>query len=243
MIPQPSLAPIVTADVRYALYLVPPRDCVLWAQACRWLGRNPETGVLSAQPAVPGYAPQRVRQLTRSPRQYGFHATLKAPFRLVHGVDEPQLMAEVARLVGSLPAIAMPALQVDRLGGFVALRPAGVAAQLMALEQRCVTGLDALRAPLEADERARRHAAGLTPRQKDLLEQWGYPFVLDEYRFHMTLTERLDNADTAYLLPWLQSWLGPALGADASGADLAVFLQPHLGADFVLRRRFPLLRS
>lgn len=230
----------MTADIRYALYLVPPRDSVLWEQACRWLGRNPETAAISPQPEVPGYAAQRVRQLTRSPRQYGFHATLKAPFRLAHGVDEPQLMEEVATLAGSLPAFSLPALELGRLSGFIALRPAGTAAELMALARRCVTGLDGLRAPLEPAERERRHAAGLTPHQKDLLEQWGYPFVLDEYRFHMTLTERLDDAEAATLMPWLQNWLGPGLDADSSEADLAVFVQPHSGADFVLRRRFPL---
>ena len=240
MILQPSSAPTVTADVRYALYLVPRRDSALWEKACRWLGRNPETGAMSRQPEVPGYAAQRVRQLTHSPRHYGFHATLKAPFRLAHGVDERQLMEEVARLVDSLPALAMPALKVDRLSGFIALRPAGTAAELMALAGDCVTGLDVLRAPLEAGERTRRHAAGLTLRQTELLEQWGYPFVLDEYRFHMTLTERLNDADAAPLMPWLQDWLGSALGAESSEADVAVFMQPHSGADFVLRRRFPL---
>jgi hypothetical protein len=149
-------------------------------------------------------------------------------------------MEEVARLVGSLPAFSMPALKVGTLSGFIALRPAGTAEELMALARRCVTGVDALRAPLEAAERARRHAAGLTPHQSDLLEQWGYPFVLDEYRFHMTLTERLDDAEAAYLVPWLQNWLGPALGDDPGDADLAVFAQPRPGDDFVLRRRFAL---
>jgi len=230
----------VTADVRYALYLVPPRDSILWQQACRWLGRNPETAAMPRRPEVPGYAARQVRRLTRAPRQYGFHATLKAPFRLARGVDERQLMWEVDRLVSSLPAFSLPALKVGRLSGFIALRPAGSAEELMVLARRCVTGLDVLRAPLKAAERARRHAAGLTAYQKDLLERWGYPFVLDEYCFHMTLTERLDDADAAILMPWLQNWLGPALGAESSEADLAVFGQPRSGADFVLRRRFPL---
>ena len=232
----------MTADVRYALYLVPPRDCVLWEQACCWLGRNPETAALPPQPEVPGYTARRLRQLTRSPRQYGFHATLRAPFRLAHGVEERQLMGEIARLADSLPAFSMPVLELRRLSGFIALRPAGSAEELMALARCCVTGLDALRAPLDAAERARRHAAGLTPHQKDLLDRWGYPFVLDEYRFHMTLTERLDDADAASLMPWLQSWLGPALGDDWREANLAVFVQPRAGADFVLQRRFPLRR-
>jgi putative phosphonate metabolism protein len=240
MIPQPLLAPTVTAVVRYALYLVPPRDCLLWERACRWLGRDPETGSISPQPEVPGYSGQRVLQLTRSPRQYGFHATLNAPFRLANGVDESQLMGEIARLAGSLPALSMPALKVDKLGSFIALRPSADTAELMTLARLCVTALDRLRAPLESSERARRQAAGLTPHQNDLLARWGYPYVLDEYRFHMTLTESLDDADAALLLPWLQTWLGPALDVEPGKADLAAFVQPDSGAEFILRRRFPL---
>jgi putative phosphonate metabolism protein len=226
---------------RYALYLVPARASLLWQTGCRWLGRDPETGVQLTQPDVPGYQAQRIGQLTRSARQYGFHATLRAPFILAKGVDERQLMTRVAQLTRSLPAFVMPALQVDTISGFLALRPAGVAGQLMALEQRCVTTLDALRAPLDAAERERRLAAGLTAHQKDLLERWGYPFVLDEYRFHMTLTQRLDDQDTALLLPWLRNLFAPALAADTNHAELSVFVQPRPQADFVLQRRFPLV--
>jgi putative phosphonate metabolism protein len=229
----------VTAT-RYALYLVPPRSSLLWETGCRWLGRDPETGLQLTQPDVPGYQAQHIGQLTRSPRQYGFHATLKAPFILAEGVDQKQLMAQVAQLVRSLPSFVLPMLQVDTISGFVALRPAGVDTQLMALEQRCLTTLDALRAPLDASERKRRHAAALTAHQKDLLERWGYPFVLDEYRFHMTLTQRLDDQDTALLLPWLRKLFAPALAADTSHAELAVFVQPRPQADFTLQRRFPL---
>jgi len=56
----------------------------------------------------------------------------------------------------------------------------------------------------------------------------------------MTLTERLDDAEAACLMPWLQNWLGPALGDNSSEAELAIFAQPRPGDDFVLRRRFPL---
>jgi len=214
---------------------------LLWETGCRWLGRDPETGLQLTQPDVPGYQAQRIGQLTRSPRQYGFHATLKAPFRLAEDADERQLMMQVAELARSLPALVMPALQVDTISGFLALRPVGVAEQLMALEQRCVTALDTLRAPLDAAERERRHAAGLTAHQKELLERWGYPFVLDEYRFHMTLTHQLDDQDTALLLPWLRNLFAPALVADTNHAELSVFVQARPQADFVLQRRFPLV--
>jgi putative phosphonate metabolism protein len=240
MILQPLVSkPTVTAT-RYALYLVPSRDSLLWETGCRWLGRDPETGLQDSQPDVPRYQAQRIGQLTRSPRQYGFHATLKAPFMLAEGVDERQLMTQVAQLARSLPALVLPALQVDTISGFIALRPTGAAAQLAALEQRCVSALDALRAPLDAAERARRLGAGLTAHQKDLLERWGYPFVLDEYRFHMTLTQQLDDQDTALLLPWLRNLFAPALAVGTNQAELAVFQQSRPQADFLLQRRFPL---
>ena len=231
----------IVIAARYALYLVPHRDSLLWETACRWLGRDPETGLQLSQPEVPGYDAQRVKQLTHSPRQYGFHATLKAPFRLAEGADESQLMTRVAQLAHSLPAFVMPALQVDTISGFLALRHTGAAVQLEAMAETCVTTLDALRAPLDASERKRRHAAGLTARQRDLLEHWGYPFVLDEYRFHMTLTQRLDDRDAGFLLPWLQGWFAPAITSATNQAELAVFVQPQLEAEFRLLRRFPLM--
>ena len=36
--------------------------------------------------------------------------------------------------------------------------------------------------------------SGLTDRQEALLTQWGYPYVMEEFRFHITLTGALDPA-------------------------------------------------
>ena len=239
MILQPCLDLTVIA-ARYALYLVPCRDSLLWESACRWLGRDPEQGEVLSQPRVPGYAPQRIRELTHSPRQYGFHATLKAPFKLTEGADEGELLTQVARLAKSSRAFFLPALQVERISGFLALRPAHADQHLATLAQRGVIALDPLRAPLDAAERARRDAAGLTAHQQDLLERWGYPFVEDEFRFHMTLTQRLDDHDAEALQPWLLHWFAPALGSNTNQAEFAVFRQAQPQADFLLLRRFPL---
>ena len=74
-------------SARFAVYLVPLSASALWERACRWLGRDPESGAVYAQPAVPGFAAEEIRALTQSPRNYGFHGTLKAPFRLAEGVQ------------------------------------------------------------------------------------------------------------------------------------------------------------
>ncbi len=226
---------------RFAIYLVPPADSALWDRGCRWLGRDPETGSVHAQPAVPGFAADEIRALTRSPGHYGFHGTLKAPFRLAPGVDEEELLDKVQHLAGSLPALTMPALQVDRLNGFLALRPAGDSTALDGLAEQFVTRLDDVRAPIESAERTRRLSSGLSARQQELLEQWGYPYVLEEFRFHMTISERLDPMQAQRLRPWIEEWFAPALAEPPAAVDVGVFAQPRAGAEFTLRRRFRLM--
>ncbi len=224
--------------VRFAIYLVPPFASLLWERGCRWLGRDPESGVVYAQPAVPGMAADEIRALTRSPRTYGFHGTLKAPFRLAAGVDEDAVLDRVRRLAGMLPALAMPVLQVDRLNGFLALRPAGDSTALDALAGRFVTTLDDLRAPIDSTERARRLSSGLGARQQELLERWGYPYVLEEFRFHMTISGRLDSTQAERLRPWVEEWFAPALAKPPEVMEVGVFVQPVAGAEFTLRQRF-----
>jgi hypothetical protein len=101
---------------RYAVYWTPPADHPLWRAGCDWLGRDAER----AQVDRPGEGPEA---LTRAPRRYGFHATLKAPMRLRGAADTHTFITAVATLALRHREFTMPPLQVDRLGDFVALRP------------------------------------------------------------------------------------------------------------------------
>jgi putative phosphonate metabolism protein len=225
---------------RFAIYLVPRAGSALWDRGCRWLGRDPETGTVFAPLAVPGFTSDEIRTLTRMPRDYGFHATLKAPFRLAQGVDELALLESVARLARTLPTLSMPELRVDRLDDFLALRPAGASATVDALAARLVTALDPLRAPIDAAERDRRLSSRLSARQQELLERWGYPYVLEEFRFHMTLSGRLEPLQAARLHAGLEDWFASALSGQSDVVDVGVFRQAAPGAEFTLRRRFTL---
>ncbi|HVY06856.1 MAG TPA: DUF1045 domain-containing protein [Burkholderiales bacterium] len=227
----------MTTSARYAVYLVPPRESRLWKLGCEWLGRDPESGEVFAPPEVEGCAPEKQQRLIRSARMYGFHATMKPPFQLAEGVDEGRLADEVARLAASIRSYSMPALKMDRLGGFVALVPAEPNEALADLASRCVTELDAMRAPMDDEERERRLTTRLSDRQRELMERWGYPYVLEEFRFHMTLTDRLDENDAALLVPWIGEYFAEVLQSGALLAELAIFMQPGAGKDFVLRRR------
>lgn len=198
---------------RFAVYYAPEAGPFADATA-QWLGWDPVTGTEMAQPELG----VDLAALTADPRKYGFHGTIKPPFRLADGVDAATLGTAVAALARSLSPVQMPGLQFLSLAGFLALVPTGDTAALSALAATVVTVLDPLRAPLTAAERARRRPDRLTPRQCDLLDHYGYPYVLEEFQFHLTLTGALPACDLA-----------------ATRAALAPHLLPLLPEPFLIR--------
>lgn len=227
-----------TPAVRYAIYFTPPPESRWWAFGCHWLGRDPVSGKSIEQPRIPGVSPEQLAEFTADARRYGFHATLKPPFTLAHGVDEADLDRAVAALACAHALFSLGPMEVRTLGSFIALRPLESPPELQALAQDCVESLDALRAAPDAAELARRRSGGLTPRQGELLERWGYPYVLDQWRFHMTLTRSLSRAEAEPLLAWLRPQV-TRLDAEPLTVDgLCVFEQPAPGAPFRLVRRF-----
>ena len=200
---------------RYAVYYMPPAGAFADFGA-RWLGWDAARGRAVAQPDLPG-----IEALTRTPRKYGFHATLKPPFALAPGRTAEALARAVADLAQDLaPAIA-PGLRLDRLGRFFALTIDGDESGVARIAEACVTRLDAFRAPPTEAELARRRKAGLSPRQEALLQAWGYPHVLDAFRFHITLTERVARAELDPTEAWLRGCL-PELPAPFRLADLVL---------------------
>ena len=226
--------------VRYAVYFAPAEATALWQAGCHWLGRDPRSDAELPQPKVGGWPAERILQITASPRMYGFHATLKPPFRLAEGRTFAQLASAVQKLAARVQHFALPPLAVRPLSGFLALQPAGYDAKLSALADACVTELDSFRRLPCAKELAHRRTARLSPRQDLLLAQFGYPYVLDQFRFHMTLTERLPRADANVLGPWLREYLAAALAAPLRCDDLCLFVQHGPSEAFLLLQRFPL---
>jgi hypothetical protein len=146
-------------------------------------------------PDLPGISQSRWEAITREPRRYGFHATLRAPFRLRRGVDEKLLVHELDAFAAACRAPPPTPLKLGTPGDFIALVPEAPSPAIDQLAADCVRAFDQFRAPLSAAERKRRLAAGLTKRQVKYLERYGYPYVMDEFRFHMTLTGPLSNAN------------------------------------------------
>jgi putative phosphonate metabolism protein len=224
--------------IRYALYYAPPRDSLLWTAGVRWLGRDPETGESHTCPAVPELAPERVAALTAAPSRYGWHATLKAPFGLRDDVTCDDLDEALVQFCRQRRPFPLPRLTVDALGGFLALVPAEPDATLDRLARDCVQAFDDFRAPLSDSDRVRRDPAALTPRQRDHLERWGYPYVMDDFRFHLTLTDRIAREVRVTLAPWLERYFAEALAAAPQVDGIALYAEPAPGAAFRLVRRF-----
>ncbi|MFC3228599.1 DUF1045 domain-containing protein [Marinibaculum pumilum] len=225
--------------MRYAIYYAPPAQHPLHALGSAWLGRDALTGAAAAQPAT-RLPPEELAAVTRSPRRYGFHATLAPPLQLARGRDIAGLEAAVAALAARTDPFSLP-LELGSIQGFLALRPAARLPEVDALAAACVEVAEDFRAPPGEAELARRRAAGLTPRQEALLQRWGYPYVMDEFRFHMTLSERLEEPRRSRVLAALQAHFAGALDRPVSLDALTIFAEPAPGGPFHHHRRFPFL--
>jgi hypothetical protein len=198
---------------RFAIYFAPARDSRLAQRAEAWL----------AQPDL--------QAETKSARRYGFHATLKAPMALAPGVNRVELEAALADFSGRTAVVEMQ-LAPRLIGGFVALTAEPQPPALTDLAARVVVAFEPLRAALGPAERARRLKAPLTARQIELVDRYGYPHVLEEFQFHMTLTDWLADEQCALLQMRAAAWFAEVLSAPVMLDRLVLFHEAEPGAAF-----------
>ena len=225
---------------RYAIYWAPQTVSPLARLGEAWLGRSAEGASVAERPAVASVNAAAADAITAEPRRYGLHATLKPPFRLADGSSAAALAETLADFACGLAPVMAPPLQLKRIGRFLALVPGGPAPGLASLAAQCVAHFDGFRAPPEAEEIARRERAGLTDAQRENVRRWGYPYVMAEFRFHVTLTGPLDRETTAGLEPALAALFAPVVGATLDIRELALFREPFPGASFELVQRAPM---
>jgi putative phosphonate metabolism protein len=222
---------------RYAIYYAPEHGPLAdFGKA--WLGWDARAGVPRAHLRLHGL-PRSVESLTAAPRKYGFHATIKPPFRLVDGSDIQLLHRSAAALCAQLKPVLVEGLRLSRMGGFLALTPRGDTRALNAMAGSVVEALDGFRAPLTPEELARRSPDRLSARQRQCLQRWGYPYVMEEFRFHMTLTGRLENGDAERTLTVLAPVLDPLIDRPFRIRGLCLFGEAEDGR-FHNLHRYPL---
>ncbi len=226
--------------MRYALYYAPAQGSALWEFGSRWLGYDAATGETCTAPDIPGWPQDTLQRITTEPRRYGFHATLKAPFRLASDCTEAQLLAACVAFARSHPPLVLGPLAVAPLQDFIALQPVEAPAALGAWAFDCVRALDRLRALPTLAELQHRQRATLSQRQQALLTAWGYPYVDDQFRFHMTLTGALPVAEQKRSLALLVQLFAPLAQQSITLDALCLFVEPEPGAPFRLQQRFAL---
>jgi putative phosphonate metabolism protein len=227
--------------MRAALYYAPPADHPLTHRAAHWLGRDAWSRADLARGACDGFDPGTLDALTAEPRRYGFHATLKPPFRLAEGCSLDRLRSSLASFGRGRPPVLIPALRLERIGAFFALTPGGSdPADLKVLAADAVRDFDTFRAsPTEADI-ARRRPERLTPRQRENLAAWGYPYVFDEFRFHMTLTGPVPEEQREAMDALLRARFADFIGRPLMVDTLCLFLEPVSPGDFVVDTAIPM---
>lgn len=221
---------------RYAIYVAPD---VEGAEA--WLGRSVHPAAKPPTPAVPdGWTREQVDAITRSAWRYGFHATLKAPFRLDEGRDPAELNDRLTAFAAKHEPVVVPQLTLKRLGGFFALVEGRTVPELHQLADAVVEEFDDLRAPLTEAEIAHRQPQRRDERERELLYTYGYPYVLDRFFFHLTLTDPIPPPRRDEVEAVLRNHFAPVLGRDLLIGAVALFVEPEPGKPLVCVREYPL---
>lgn len=220
--------------MRYAIYFTPRQDEPLARIAANWLGRDPFGGATRPVEAVGDLSAAEVAFHTASARRYGFHATLKAPFRLAPNETEASLRAALDHFAEATPPVVVPRLAVGQIDGFFALVPETPFAPLNSFAGEVVRAFDRFRAPLTEAEIERRSPDSLKPDEFRNLCQWGYPYVFDTFRFHMTLSGRVGPQESQRLRAAIDGLFADVLQHPVSVDALTLFVETEPGAPFMV---------
>lgn len=230
-------------QARFAVYYAPEYGTPWWALGAHWLGRCPVSNCLQLQPSIPAIGRDAFAALTAAPRRYGFHATLKAPMRLAEPYTVDLLRRRLAQFARTAQPFAFTPLQFTQIEDFFALVPAEPVAEIQAIADRLVIELDEFRAPLTSRDRTRYAQRPLSGRQNALLQEWGYPFVFDQFRAHFTMTGSLvstSTAERAALTEAARAQLARVSAIPLVFDAISLFRESGPGEPFRLIERFPL---
>lgn len=223
---------------RYAVYFVPSDDSDLYEFGARWLGRD-SLGQKRPPFDIQNLTLHEWEKVISGPRKYGFHATLNPPFPLEKRFSERQFYEAVQQFSASHKHVVIGKLRLIQLGGFLALCPIKLNAG-RELAADCLHEFECFRAPITDKEILNRNPVTLTQNQRNLLRRWGYPYVLNEFRFHMTLSGNVSAAMITLVSEGLQKLLIAITQSEVTIRDLCVFVQTSPSANFQLAERFPM---
>lgn len=221
---------------RYAIYYSPDPGSPLAAFSDSWFGR----GSALKSSLDRGY----IDGITENTRRYGFHGTLKPPFELNPILSLDGLMAAARVFARTVTAVELPPLELAEIGKFIALTPAHESGELEKLAAACVRAFEAFRVPMSAAQFAQYKLNKLTVHQEQMLKHWGYPYVMEEFRFHMSLTDKIENeGERLRVMDELARLAAPVIGKPLTVRAITVFRQPGSNEPMVPVERIPFGRG
>ena len=220
---------------RFAIYFTFARDTALYQKATLWLGHCVYNEALCRKESGDGFSPQLERfRSVQQAAHYGFHATLKPPFRLQARTTRTELVDRLVDFASSIQPFNCAPLKVASIDNFIALTLSEDCDELNQLARQCVQSFESFRAPLNETEMQKRLKPPLTLRQQQLLNQWGYPYLFDEFRFHITLTDRLSDDLVEDALHRLDLEFSPLLSSSLYIDRICLFHQKDSATPFQL---------
>ena len=187
-------APSRSSYARYAIYYTPQPGTALAAFGRSWFGRANDGVTLQAFSDA-GLAGTSFAKVAVAPGRYtGLHALFRAPFALREGFGPDALKARLITFAARRKPVATGPLTLSRAGRFLVLRPVEATPTLEWLAAQCVATFEDFAAPPSEVERNDHAGRQLSDYQRVLLESFGDPDVLSEYRFAIALTGPLDVA-------------------------------------------------
>lgn len=187
-------APSRSSFARYAIYYTPQPGTALAAFGRSWFGRANDGVTLQAFSDA-GLAGTSFAKLDVAPGRYtGLHALFRAPFAPRDGIGLEAIKTRLINFAARRKPVETGPLTLSRAGRFLVLRPVEATPALEWLAAQCVATFEDFAAPPSDTEREEHANPNLGDYQRLLLESFGDPHVLSEYRFAITLTGPLDAA-------------------------------------------------
>lgn len=217
---------------RYAIYYVPSNN-LFYKLGSSWLGWDTISGQPASQPETDSAV--NIQKITEAPRKYGLHATIKAPFRLGNNVNALELERQLEILCGSIKPIEFK-LKLSELSGFFALTPTVKNTEIRNLHTKVVRKLDYFRAQPTKEEIIKRRENQLTSEQDQNLIKWGYPYIFEDFYFHITLTGKIPEDLRNKVKDEIENFFQPVLQQKINLSELALVGEATDGNFYVLRQ-------
>jgi hypothetical protein len=215
---------------RYAIYWTPPPETAMAEFGALWFGGFETFGL----------APEFAARATKAPAVYGLHATFKAPFPLNDEVTPESLRDALDDFCACRRAPATGRLILGHYQRYLTLMLRGDQTDIDWLAAECVTHFDHFRALPNDDDHTRCESDDLSPQEEAFLKEFGYPYVLSAFRFHISLAGPLDSAELEDIAKALEPQLAPFMSEPFEIKDLSLLGEPRSGGVFevISRHRF-----